>query len=102
MTIGDLDSSNGYLVLYCCALHLGIQSDLLVKQDRLLSNTCFGLSDIFQLCAAKCPDLFGKETEMQKMFYLTPSARQKDHRAKFYAAMMETYRKVFAEHAQGW
>ena len=102
MTIGDLDSCNGYLFFYCCALHLGIESDLLVKQDRLLSNTCFSLSDIFQLCAAKCPDLFGAETELQKMFYLTPSARLKDRRAKFYAAMMETYRKVFAEHAQGW
>ena len=102
MTIGDLDSSNGYLVFYCCALHLGIESDLLVKQDRLLSNTCFGLSDIFQLCAANRPDLFGAETELQKMFYLTPSARQKDHRKKFFAAMMKIYRKVFTEHASGW
>ena len=102
MTIGDLDGSNGYLVFYCCALHLGIESDLLVKQDRLLSNTCFGLSDIFQLCANHRPDLFGAETELQKMFYLTPSAKQMDHRARFFALMMETYRKVFLEHEGGW
>ncbi len=102
MTLGDLDGSNAYLVFYCCALCLGIESELLVKQGRLLSETCFGMSDIFQLCAANRPDLFGAETELQKMFYLTPSKRPEGHRAKFYAAMMETYRKVFAEHAQGW
>ncbi len=101
MTIGDLDGSNGYLVFYCCALCLGIESDLLVKQGRPLSETCFGLSDIFQLCAANRPDLFAKETELHRMFYLLPRDRPKDHRATFFALMMETYRKVYAAHAQG-
>ena len=99
LSVGDYECSFGYLVLYCCALHLGIQDAPFVVQTRTISNTCFGLDAILQRCAASCPDSFGEKTELYKLFYLPANSRAKDHKAKFEAATMEAYRKMCTEHA---
>ena len=102
LTVGDYECSCGYLVLHCCALHLGFESPLMAKQDRQVSNTCFALDVMYQFCAHSRSDHFGPETELTKMFYLATNLRAKDHKAKFVAALINIYKELFIEHGGGW
>jgi hypothetical protein len=94
---GDDDCSIVYLVLNCCALHLGIEAAKMPEQNRFLSNPCFELAKVFKFCSDTRPDVFGEETEVQKIFYHARNAREKGHKAKFLAAMMQAYRQLWDE-----
>ena len=92
---GDIDGAIVYLVLNCCALTLEVGGDLLPTQDRFLSNPYFHGADLFQKCADKCPETFGVDTLVHKLFYVEKKARDKTHKKNLAAAMMQAYKQVW-------
>ena len=55
------------------------------------------MASVFKFCSENRPDVFGEETELQKIFYHARNAREKYHKEKFLAAMMQAYRQLWDE-----
>ena len=99
--LGDIDCAIVYLVLFCCALTMGVGTEKLPAPDRHLSNPLFFAHAVFQGCADKCPDIFGADTKLHKLFYLDKRDRDsKTHKAQLLPVMMEAYKKVWEKNSR--
>ncbi len=57
----------------------------------------FDAAEVYKFCSDTRPDVFGEQTEVQKIFYLAKNSRDKGHKAKFLAAMMQADRQLWDE-----